>query len=512
MAVDQDTKRGDRSVVASATTQDVGILDSTGALVDPATEGKQDTGNASLASIDGKVATAAKQLADNHNVQVSNSVSVGTVGSVSTVGTVGSITSQALPTGASTSANQTTAITELQTLTSKTKVDAFGNMRVSESFTIFDSKMIHDKQPLFFDEETNGTATSTHNFGGANVAMAVSANADYVIRQTFMRFNYQPGKGQKILCTGVLGDPVASTEGKIGYFNTSTASAYTADEDGIYFGQDGTDVYIAISKDGTQSKVTQANWNMDTMDGNGASGITLDFDATQIFHMEFEWLGVGSVWFGVVVDGVLYYVHRVDNANNGQTDAYMASPNHSVRYEVRSTGGTITMQHICSTVVSEGGVEQSGVTRGFGNDITPVTCGTTLEGILFYRVSATEPDTTLLLNNFSVLNTSNNASNYRWVLIVNPTIAGTAPTYSSLSNSGIEYAVGAGDNTLTNGTIIEMGYAAGDVPTIALPANPVVYPGVSITGTQDVFALAIQTFTGTDSFVGAFNIREVTSG
>jgi hypothetical protein len=32
-------------------------------------------------------------------------------------------------------------------------IDSFARLRVSEPFTIFDSKMIHDKQPLFWDEE-----------------------------------------------------------------------------------------------------------------------------------------------------------------------------------------------------------------------------------------------------------------------------------------------------------------------------------------------------------------------
>jgi hypothetical protein len=50
-----DERRGDRSTTLSGTTYDVGILDTAGLLVNPATEEKQDDGNASLASIDGSI-------------------------------------------------------------------------------------------------------------------------------------------------------------------------------------------------------------------------------------------------------------------------------------------------------------------------------------------------------------------------------------------------------------------------------------------------------------------------
>ena len=392
-------------------------------------------------------------------------------------------------------------------------IDMFGRFRVSEPFTVFDSKMISDKQPLFYDEVTNGTGSATYNTADASVSMEVSANGDYSIRQTFMRFNYQPGKSQLILTTGILGSPVANTESKIGYFNTSTASPYTANEDGIYWGSDGSSVYVARSKNGVQTKVNQADFNFDTLDGNGPSGITMDWDLPQIMGCSFEWLGVGSIWMFVFVDALAVPVHRFDYANEtGSTGVYMSSPNHSIRYEVRSTGGTKTIKQICSSVMSEGGFDPSGVTRSVDNVITPVVCGTTTEGILFFRLNSARPCTTVEIDGISILNTTNNASNYRWSIIRNPTIAGTAPTYSNVSNSAIDFAPGAGNNTLTNGQVFLSGYNAGSIASLQVPVRTILNAGISIAGTQDVFALAVQTFSGTDSFVGAFNLREITCG
>lgn len=392
-------------------------------------------------------------------------------------------------------------------------LDAFARLRVSEPHTIFDSKLITNKQPLFWDELTNGTGSSTHNTNEASVTMTVSANADYVIRQTFMRFNYQPGKGQEILMTGILGEPVANATSKIGDFNTSILAPYTADADGIYWGSDGTDNFVAISKFGTENKVTQANWNIDPMDGTGPSGVAINYDRVQIFGIAFEWLGVGTVTMFHFIDGMTVPVHNFHHANVlNQTTVYMATPNHSLRYEVRSTGGTMSIKHICSTVISEGGIEPSGVTRAVDNGITPVNCGNVLEGVLYIRLNSANPCTTISPTSISVLNTSTATNNFYWCLIRNPTIAGTAPTYTNLANSAIDYAPGAGNNTLTNGQVLFCGYASGSSPEITIPVHLVLNPGIAISGTQDVFAIAVRMFTGTDDFVAAMNVLEITCG
>jgi len=162
--------------------------------------------------------------------------------------------------------------------------------------------------------------------------------------------------------------------------------------------------------------------------------------------------------------------------------------------------------------MSEGGVEPSGVTRSISNGTTSVTCGTTMEAILFMRLSASRPCTHLEIENFGILNTANNTNNYRYAVILNPTIAGTALTWNTISNSAVEFAVGAGDNTLTNGTYLTESYTSGGLPNVSLQPNLVIRPGISINGTQDVIALAVQTFSGTDTFVGEMDILELTCG
>jgi hypothetical protein len=113
-------------------------------------------------------------------------------------------------------------------------------------------------------------------------------------------------------------------------------------------GQDDTGVFVLLrsSSSGTLSdarKVYQSNWNIDTMDGNGPSGILLDITKTQIFVISKQWLGVGRVACGLDINGKLYHIHEFLNANI-QTTTYMTSANLPLRYEIVDGANSVIRQ------------------------------------------------------------------------------------------------------------------------------------------------------------------------
>lgn len=395
-------------------------------------------------------------------------------------------------------------------------IDAFGRWRVSNPTTIFDSKQLYDNSPLFWDEEivNSGSTTATHSTTDASVTMTVgAASGDYVIRQTKMRFNYQPGKSQRILCTFVLGTAVTNVSKKIGYYNTSIASPYTANIDGLYLSQDGSTQYLVQAKNGTETAVAQSSWNIDSFDGTGPSAVTLDWTKAQIMFIDFEWLGVGRVRMGFVVDGKIYYAHEFNNANS-VASVYMSSPNNSIRYEIRSAGGTASMQHICSSVESEGGQQDLGVVRRTSTAGTHVDMAT--EDVLYAIVGIRLKNTHLSLT-VQVLNTSillaTATSEAEWVLLYNPTVAGTF-TYSDITNSGVQRALGATANTVTGGTEIggefitsgsKISNATGSV------IDNVLRLGAAIDGTRDEIVLAARPIAGASNIdmEGGLTWREI---
>jgi len=400
-------------------------------------------------------------------------------------------------------------------------IDAFGRQRVSNPVTLFDSKQLHDDLPLFWDEEivnNGGSTTSSHSTTDAATTMTVDSNSgDYVIRQTKMRFNYSPGKSQQILTTFVLGEAVSNTSKKIGYFNTSTASAYTADIDGIYLSQNGTTQSIVQAKNGTETAIAQASWNVDVFDGTGPSGITLDWTKTQIMIIDFEWLGVGRVRVGFVVNGLVYQAHEFLNAN-GLTSVYMSSPNHSMRYEIRSTGGTDSMEHICSSVASEGGETKLGTLRYKSTEGTHQDAATenTVYAVLGVRLKTTHLDLVIDILNIAIQ--IHTASDFgEWSVIFNPTVAGTF-TFSDLSNSGTQTATGGTSNTVTGGYAISGGFVeSGSSGKNAIGGSAsseiqnALRLGAAIDGTRDTVVLCFRPIAGsTDVDVeGAMFWREL---
>jgi hypothetical protein len=393
-------------------------------------------------------------------------------------------------------------------------IDAFGRLRVSTPQTLFDSKQLYDKQPTYYDEVVNATATSTHSTTNAATTMTVNASGDYVIRQTKQRFNYQPGKSQLILCTFNLGTATANTTKRVGYFNTSTVAPYTANIDGLYLEFDGTTYNLCQAKNGTVTSIPRSSWN-DPMNGTGASGVNIDFTKCQILFIDFEWLGVGRVRMGFVIDGNIYYAHNFNNANN-VTSVYASSPNHSIRYEIRSTGGVTSMDHICSSVMSEGGEQLTGTVRsvntgvGAANAITGTSIGTRY-ALIGLQLKTTHSDSTVFIEGVSLL--CGSGANFAWEAYLNPTVAGTF-TYTDVTNSSLQVAIGdktasPSTTTVTGGTLIGSGYvsSAGNEFQTSLPNNLRI--GSTIAGVRDTIVLCVAHFLGNETYYASVSWREL---
>jgi len=369
-----------------------------------------------------------------------------------------------------------------------TMLDAFGNLKVSNPFTLFDAKQIHDNLPLHFDDqETSGSGTSsTFVIADAKSVLAVAnLTAGKRVRQSFRCLNYQPGKSQEIAITGNINDKESGITKQVGYFE---------DDNGIFF-EASDDFYFGIRKNGVDRKIAIADWTF-----NGVawadSGYTMDFTKVQIFIFDMEWLGVGSVRFGFQLDGLPVYAHAEHHANTTYTDVYMQSPNLPIRYSIENdgTGGISELDTICCVVKSAGGQQEAGQTRAIDRGTTSFSTGnnTSIHPLLSFRLRSGWEGATINTIKASIICTSN--ADFRWVLIVNPTIAGVdAVSWVTLSDAAIEYDISRTNvNTLSGGFQLISGYGnkASDIVTPATIST--IRPGVAIDGTADEFILAVQ--------------------
>lgn len=372
--------------------------------------------------------------------------------------------------------------------------DAFGRLRVANLETIFDSKQLYDNQPLFWDESLISGAgiSSSHSIDEAATTITSTAStAGQFVRQTFMRFNYQPGKSQEVVMTGNFlksggGTGVTIRIGQFDNYN------------GVFFEYDAGTVYTVVRSNYTgtpvDTRVAQSAWS-DPLDGTGASGITIDWTKAQIFEFDYQWLGVGRVRFGLDLDGLLVYVDARDNAGANE-GVYMSTPNLPLRYELNTTSSSpaTSMTAICSTVASEGGIQDTGFLLSENlaeNTVNANTIGTSY-ALIGVRLKSTYEGSTIEFTKKSLLALTADA--FLWELRMNPSVAGTF-TYSGITNSSVEIAKGdtvgnPSTNTVTGGTLIDSGYVSGS-DSISESIINLKRVGFAIDGTADEMVLCV---------------------
>ena len=371
-------------------------------------------------------------------------------------------------------------------------VDAFGRIRVSNPLTIFDSKSIMSKNSLFDESTANGgTVTYTSNKSTVNLNVT-EASGSKTIRQSKRVMSYQPGKSLLIFNTFVMNTPKANLKQIVGLFDANN---------GIFFQDTGTGYQIVrrtyTSGAAVDTEVNQADWNGDKLNGSGASGFTLNAATSNILFIDIEWLGVGSVRVGFVINGQLITAHTFYNANN-LTTVYMQTANLPIRYEIQRTGtlaaGTYTLQQICSSCISEGGYSPEGLQKMIGtsqiNAGVNLTTANTYYNIATIKIKSSRPYAVIVPAGADVLNISNN--DFEWGLFFNATPS-SAFSYTSYDDN-IEYDLTTVDLTST-GTRVTGGYMGGKTAPSTIGDGGFAFAyqlGQTIGGTSDTLTLAVR--------------------
>jgi hypothetical protein len=343
-------------------------------------------------------------------------------------------------------------------------VDAFGRLRISQPYTLFDAQARFASDTSYsYVTATGGTTSFNTNKSSTNLNVTTTSGST-AVAQTFRVFPYQPGKGLLTLQTFTMAAGQTNLRQRIGYFG-----AYN----GVYFEQDGTGgtvlsfvvrTYTSGSVDNSRF-ASQANWNGDKLDGTGPSGVTLDVTKTQILWFDFEWLGVGNVRCGFVINGQFVTCHTFQNSNF-QTAVYMQTAILPLRYEIATTGTTssaASLQMICSTVISEGGYEQVSQpylarNSGTGTSIASNT-GLNFTPIVSIRVNSSYYGTIIIPSAISVLPSGNNF-NAEVVFIKNATLTGASWATGALAGNQVDVDTSATSCTATADNIVQSDFIA----------------------------------------------------
>jgi len=333
--------------------------------------------------------------------------------------------------------------------------DAFGRTRVSAPLTLFDSSHRYKDNNLW-STLTSGSASAVFvpNQGLVNLNVD-GLSGSRVYRETTKVFAYQPGKSLQVLNTFTFNAPKTNLRQRVGYFGN---------DNGIYLELDGNTLYMVersiVTGSVISTRTAQSAWNVDRLDGSGPSGIILDKTKAQIFFMDIEWLGLGTVRTGFVINGQFVPCHYFHHANVIAT-TYITTASLPLRYEIENTAATgspSTMKQVCSTVISEGGYELRGLQQAVGTSILAakvLTNADTFYPVVSIRLRADRPDAIVILTAISLMGVGTGV--YKWEAVASGTTSG-GNWLSAGADSAVEYKLnGTG---ISGGRILASGYFA----------------------------------------------------
>jgi hypothetical protein len=384
-------------------------------------------------------------------------------------------------------------------------VDAFGRLRTSEPYTLFDSQHRYQMNDRW---DTSNTANGTIHYSAneSSVFMNVTTySTDAVIRETKRVFKYQSGKSLLTFSSFKFDTPKANTVMRVGYYGAN---------DGVYFENSNANSYIVLrsSSSGSmvETKVAQSEWNGNKFDGalqnTTATGTSdhgaIDVTKTNIFYVDLEWLGVGDVRVGFVVDGQPIPAHTFHN-DNTQNAAYMTTAMLPLRYEVFNTGtanSSTSIKQICSTVISEGGYQGRSNKYSVGtalNSLKDLTNANSYYPLVSIRLPSTRLDAIILPESVDLITGTNNAI-YQWKIIRNATLANT--NWQTHYRNNVEYDISA-NNVITDGNDLNSGFITQGTGTGSYTANFGsledfnIQLGRTIAGVSDTITIAAQSTT-----------------
>lgn len=384
--------------------------------------------------------------------------------------------------------------------------DAFGRLRISDNFTLFESQMRY-KENDKWDTSITGSGSTSYitNESCLNMTLSTAAN-DEIIRESKRVFTYQPGKSLLILTSFVFSPLKANLRQRVGYFGATN---------GVYFEVDGTTLnFVLRSSNFSERRVPQSQWNGHKFDGSTFFPRLLDPTKGNIFWTDIEWLGVGDVRCGFVLDGVTITAHTFHNENIYDT-TYMTTACLPIRYEIKNTGLTLstsTMKQICSTVISEGGFQSRAPLNFASTSIITAqlkdtgTAGTLIP-LISIKLRSDRLDSVILPSKIDIFCTT--ADNLKWTLLLNPTTLSTT-SFANYSTTASSVMVDTSATSVSGGTVLNGGflYQKGAESFTGLDSFNFQI-GRTIAGTSDVITLAVTAGSANAKVAGALGWYEI---
>lgn len=214
----------------------------------------------------------------------------------------------------------TSSIAAYPTTASET-LDLMNNLVVSQPYTLVEATHDFDLNPMLLTYALNG-GTITFNNNQASADLSTNAAAQWAVHQTRMYAPYQPAKPRRTVITFVMDPNIVMSSNvtmQVGMFdnqNNTTEGGTGGVGCGVFLRAIGTALsLVSRNSNGTtqtDTVVPQALWNIDPLNGSGASGTStvLDVQHNCLMMIENLFLGSDIIRIAFKIGGIWRYAHQ----------------------------------------------------------------------------------------------------------------------------------------------------------------------------------------------------------
>lgn len=342
-------------------------------------------------------------------------------------------------------------------VTEKSKT-AFGEVLTGQLSPQFQSSFeytVNNTDLNTITEVNGGTVTQA---SGMAVLSTSTSTASTALFQSKQHAKYRPGLGGVDRFTILLANAVAGTEQLQGLADEVGSSQPF--KNGYMIGSIGTTFGFHRFQNDTVDTIALANWD-DPLDGNGASGATIDQTKLNVFFIQYQYLGAGAIKiYFEKQNGELVLVHTVNYAGlNIEPSVHNPNFHHTMWVNNGATTSNMIMKSSSYAYFVEGKTSFIELHQPLNSSGTRQKTAVTSEVAIFtIRNKSTYASKTnfidiVMLNAFASIEASsaNNLGTAR--LVKNATLGGT-PSYSDINTNNSVMEIDTAGTTLTGGTEI----------------------------------------------------------
>lgn len=333
---------------------------------------------------------------------------------------------------------------DIQT-TGNNTYSAFGDLRVSQNRATVLMHFPYNVNAAIANDDSTASGSLAVSSGILNVSSGAATSSKGQITSK-NALEYHPGFGALARMTAIFDTPVAGNEQIIGIGD---------DNDGFFFGYNGTAFGVMRRKGGSDTWVAQTAWNEDPFDGNGPSGVTLDTTKGNVYEIQFQWLGFGQIKFFIENPNtgnlVLAHSIRYSNANTSTSINNPTLP--MLAASENTTNNTdVVLKVNCLASYIEGEPSAASYIR---NAISNTKAVTTEANVLTIRNKSTFASVT---NKIRVqpdfLEISSEGNQAATINVYYNTTLGGSPSYTDISTNTSVVDYDTAGTTVTGGTLV----------------------------------------------------------